>query len=318
MHGLERLQLESHDSLSAGCIKPKCNIFQSPLREIEQGLLMKFELDLPGSSHKVRAARHIVQSALKIGAIVPGQTTVIEKTGGNFGLGLILACKEINVPVELAVGLSFSPVKRRCLESFGARLIGIEQLQNKVTPREVVEWYLAHADQLGKSYFYTDQFNNPGSLQAHETETGPEIAAQIALSFPEVKSIHLVTCAGTGAHLTGIARALMRAGYQLETTLVEPEGCDSRAGVFIEHRIEGMAVGVKPPLLDWSLVNETVTIDHHTMLLAQSQLVTQHGYFVGYTSAACYAIAERATRNGIQRRDHKVLTLAYDHGLWYH
>lgn len=43
------------------------------------GLLMKLEMNNPGGSHKYRAARHIVESAIGSGRIVPGRTTVIEK-----------------------------------------------------------------------------------------------------------------------------------------------------------------------------------------------------------------------------------------------
>lgn len=287
---------------------------QTPLREIEPGLLVKFELDIPGASHKVRAARHIVRCAVKTGQIVPGQTTVIEKTGGNFGFGLVLACSEIGVPVELAVGLSFSPLKRRFLEFSGATLIGIDRLQAGATPREVVEWHLANALMLGKSYFYTDQFNNPGSIEAHEYETGPEIANQLK-KLDGIQAISFVSCAGTGAHLTGISRALRRAGYAVDVTLVEPAGCDSRAGVFVDHRFEGMAVGVKPPLLDWDLVSDTVRVDHVTMLATQQRYAAKHGYLVGNTSAACIAVASALADR--MKASHKVLTIAYDHGLWY-
>src|SRR4051812_38119981 len=114
----------------------------TPLREIEPGLLVKFELDNAGASHKMRAARYIVRCAVEAGDVVPGRTTVIEKTGGNFGFGLLLACADIGVPVELAVGLSFSPLKRRFLEVSGATLIGIDKLRAGATPREVVDWHL--------------------------------------------------------------------------------------------------------------------------------------------------------------------------------
>jgi len=286
----------------------------TPLREVEPGLLIKFEIDKPGASHKVRAARHIVQRAVEAGFIVTGETTVIEKTGGNFGLGLVLACTEIGVPVELVVGLSFSPVKRRYLEFSGATLIGIDQLKAGKTPREIVEWHLANAFKLGKSYFYTDQFNNLGSIEAHEYETGPEIASQLK-ELDNIQSVSFVTCAGTGAHLTGITRALRRAGFTVDITLVEPTGCDSRAGIFVDHRFEGMAVGVKPPLLEWDLVDHIVHVDQATMLATQKRFAALHGYFVGNTSAACMSVASAMA--GRMPASHKVLTIAYDHGLWY-
>jgi cysteine synthase len=99
---------------------------------------------------------------------------------------------------------------------------------------------------------------------------------------------------------------LRHAGYQTNVVLVEPAGCDSRAGVFVDHRLEGMAVGVKPPLLDWDLVSETMYIDQDTMLAAQHRFAAQHGYFVGNTSAACIAVAQEL--KGRSNNRHKVFT----------
>jgi len=301
--------------ISSEVVSARHSAKPTPMRELEHGLLVKFELDNAGSSHKVRAARHIVRRGIVTGGIVPGVTTVIEKTGGSFGFGLVLACAEIQVSVELAVGLSFSEKKRRCLEQFGATLIGIHQLRAGATPREVVEWHLANQAELDKQYFYTDQFNNLGSLEAHELETGPEIATQLRAAWPDVASLTFVSCAGTGAHMTGITRALKAAGYQIESVLVEPAGCDSRNDVFVDHRLEGIAVGVRPPLLDWNIVDRVCHVTHDQMLAERKRFVKAHGWYVGNTSAACLCVAAQCVARSNHR--HKVLTLAYDHGLWY-
>lgn len=286
----------------------------TPLLEVYPGLLAKFECNNPGGSHKVRAARYIIQRGLKDGTIIPGVTTVIEKTGGNFGFGLAVACAEINVPVELAVGLSFSPIKRRCLEMFGAKLIGIDMLKRGAAPREVIESHLARAQELGKQYHYTDQFNNQGNVAAHEQETGPEIIAQLR-TWEHVNSITFVSGAGTGASLTGITRALKRAGYDVRVVLVDPAGCNSREGVFVDHRLEGISVGVKPPLIDWTLVDDWTSVTYERMLEMQRQFATTHGYYVGNTAAACLSVAH-SLAPGVSEK-HKVLTMIYDHGLWY-
>ena len=288
--------------------------FQTPLLEVLPGLLAKFECDNPGGSHKVRAARYIVHKALERGEIIPGHTTVIEKTGGNFGFGLAIACNRFNIPVELAVGLSFSPIKRHCLELFGAKLIGIDMLKAGSTPREVIEWHLTHATKLGKHYYYSDQFNNPDSIAAHEFETGPEIIEQLK-AWPHIKSLTLVKCAGTGASLTGIARSLIAARYLSDIVLVEPSGCDSQSGIFTDHKFEGMAVGVKPPFIDWKLVSEVQRVDYEQMLICQRGFARSHGYFVGNTAAACLLVAQELAAKTDETR--KVLTLLYDHGLWY-
>ncbi|NML99197.1 pyridoxal-phosphate dependent enzyme [Paraburkholderia sp. RP-4-7] len=286
----------------------------TPLREVRPGLLVKFECDNPGGSHKVRAARFIVRHAIANGNIVPGQTTVIEKTGGNFGFGLAIACHTHGVGVELAVGLGFSAVKRRCLELFGVRLIGLEMLERGATPREVVEWHLLHAEERERSYFYTDQFRNAANVAAHEFETGPEITAQLK-AWPQVKKLTFVACAGTGASLVGITKALQSAGYAVAVVLVEPQGCDSRNGIFTDHKLEGMAVGVTPPFLDWSLIDDIRTVSFEEVVETRKVFARTSGFLAGNTAAACLYVANALARGATD--DHKILSILYDHGLWY-
>lgn len=286
----------------------------TPLIEVSPGVLAKFECNNPGGSHKVRAARYIIKTALQQGLLIPGETTVIEKTGGNFGFGLTVACAEIGVPVELAVGLGFSKTKRQCLEAFGAKLIGIDMLKAGKTPREVVEWHLAHSKELGKRYFYTDQFNNIGSVIAHEVDTGPEIIRQLRC-YKDVRELTFVACAGTGASLVGISKALRNAGYKVRTILVEPAGCDSQQGQFVDHKLEGMAVGVKPPFLEWDKIDEVVRVSHEQMMETQCKFAKNSGYFIGNTAAACLYVANSRTDQHSPTR--KTLTIFYDHALWY-
>lgn len=296
----------------AGCLAPPYPP-KTPLIEIVPGLLAKLECNNPGGSHKTRAARRIVAQAVADGRIIPGKTTVIEKTGGNFGFGLLWACAGLDVRVELAVGLSFSPVKRACLAAFGADLVGVSQLQAGGTPREVVEARLAAGAAADIPLFYTDQFANPAGLAAHEEETGPEIAEQLARR-PEIRRVTFVAGAGTGASLTGVARSLRRAGYQLRVVLVEPQGADAARGVHVDHRMEGVSVGVAPPFLDWSLVDARREVSFEEMTVTRRETARRSGYYVGNSAAACLAAA-RDFVDG--RRDHAVLTIIYDHGLWY-
>jgi len=75
----------------------------SELINVSERIYTKLEMNNPGGSHKYRAARRIVEHAVRNGDIIPGVTTVIEKTGGSFGFGLLAACQAYQVAVELAV-----------------------------------------------------------------------------------------------------------------------------------------------------------------------------------------------------------------------
>ena len=287
----------------------------SRLIRCDERLYTKLEMNNPGGSHKFRAASHIVDQAVAAGEIVPGVTTVIEKTGGNFGFGLLAACHRYDVAVELAVGLGFSQTKRDLLECFGARLIGKEMLREGATPKEVVQHHLEHQQVLGRQYFYTDQFQNPLGIEAHRATTGKELAVQLRVQGAGER-ILFVGCAGTGASFTGVAQALRDSGLELYTVLVEPQGCDARAGLFVDHRCEGMAVGVSPPFLDWSLVGEIRRVALDDLLDTQRWLYLQTGLYMGNTAAATLAVA-RALHQDPAYRDWSIVTLAYDAGLWY-
>jgi cysteine synthase len=290
------------------------DVFSTPLREVAPNVLMKFECDNPGGSHKIRAARRVIEDAIQAGQIVPGKTIVVEKTGGNFGFGLAIACHALQIQVELAVGLGFSVVKRRCLEMFGARLIGLDMLRQGATPKEVVEWRLSDASKGGQACFYTDQFSNIASVKAHESETGREIVEQLR-QWPEVSALTFVACAGTGASLAGVARALRTAHYDVNCVLVEPEGCNASKGVFVEHPFEGMSVGVVPPFLDWREIQDHRTVAFEAAMETRRRFCQSTGYLVGNTTAACLTVAMQLVKR--LPRNHKAVLLFYDHGLWY-
>lgn len=285
----------------------------TPIINLTNNIFAKFEAFNVSGSHKVRAAHFIISSAIKKGQIIPGKTTVIEKTGGNFGFGLIYACNEFNLDIELAIGLSFSKKKRLYLEALGAKLIGKEMLERGKTPKEVVEYHLQNANNFGKDYFYTDQFNNIDSLNGHLKSTGPEICHQL-INLIDSRELFFVSCAGTGASLMGIRKSLIANGFSVKTCLVEPSGCDSENEKFTDHRFEGMAVGVSPPFINWNDIDIKIHIDFEIALDEQKYIAKKIGQFVGNTSAACVA----ASRIIEKENPHTpILTMIYDHGLWY-
>ena len=284
----------------------------TPLVQFDNSIFVKMELFHYGGSHKTRAAQRIIDDAILSGDIVPGKTTVIEKTGGNFGFGLINACKKHCIDIDLAVGLSFSSKKRALLGALGATLIGIDQLEKGWSPKEVIDYHLKNSEKIGKHYFFTDQFKNPGSLKAHTEITGPEIAQQLKM-VTNNRNVCFVSCAGTGASLMGIQHALKSDGFNVSTCLVEPEGVDSKRDIFKDHIFEGMSVGVKPPFLDWEEIDRRIFITEEQMLVTQKQVSSEQGYLVGNTSAACIAAANLLS---CELSNCIVLTIAYDSGLW--
>lgn len=285
----------------------------TPIIQITENIFAKCEAFNESGSHKIRAARFIIERAIEQGRITPQKTTIIEKTGGNFGFGLVRVCNEFNLDIELAIGLSFSKKKRLFLEALGAKLIGEEMLKANKTPKEVIDYHLQNAKNLGKEYFFTDQFRNTDSLNGHLKSTGPEISRQLKKLFNS-RELYFVSCAGTGASLMGIRKSLINSGFSVKTCLVEPYGCDSEHKKFIEHRFEGMSVGVPPPFIDWNVIDKKIFIEFDKALEEQKYIAKTLGHLIGNTSAACIVASRIIER---ENKNTPVLTMIYDHGLWY-
>lgn len=291
----------------------------TPLIEYQPNVFMKAEFFNPSGSHKIRAARAIVERGIARGDIIPHKTTIIEKTGGNFGVALARVCQDYGIGVDVAVGLSFSQKRCDYLTYLGANLIGRDKMrpsadgQGGMTPKQVVEWHLENAEILGKTYYYSDQFSNPDGVVGHETSTGQEYVAQVA-NITHRKDVTLVLGTGTGASFMGIYQAFTKAGYTVKAILMEPSGCHSQQGQFINHRMEGIAVGVTPPFLDFSIVHSTIQVSLESLKKAQQKFAQQTGYFVGNTSGglihAC-DIVKQQNPNDI------ILSMCCDEGLWY-
>lgn len=291
------------------------SIGTTPLVELLPGIKSKLEYLNPGGSHKTRAAEYLLRSGIADGTIVPGVTTVIEKTGGNFGLGLAVGCARQGVPLELAVGLGFSALKKRALERAGAFLIGNEMLHQGATPREVVDWHLENQDQLGKNYFYTNQFGNERCVDAHFYTTGVELTLQLQqLDVYGDTALTLVSGAGTGATMTGVGRRLRQEFPDTKIVLVEPEGSSVRANKHTDHRMEGISVGVVPPFLQLADVDQFMICTEDEMTSIQNEIARTKGVLIGNSAAGVLGAARRYKA---QNADRVVITLVYDEGHWY-
>lgn len=285
-----------------------CTPMISPLPNLK----VKLEIFNPAGSHKARAARHILRKAIEDGELKPGgPRRIIEKSGGNFGIGLAYEAAKHDIGVDLVVGLSFSSIKRRLCEEYGARLIGIDLLQQGLQPKEIVAHYL---NQQGGEYFFTDQFANRENLNAHLRETAPEIAGQIRPDSSHFDGITLVLSAGTGAHVCALESTLGNEFPNLRVVVPEPENCSFREGIFGTHSQQGAAVGVTPPFLDLKKVNQFEPVSDLEAIEGQQQFARDCGIYPGPTSGANYFLAKRIAA----REPHQlVVTMIYDAGDAY-
>lgn len=290
----------------------KENQIKTPLIRVDGNILVKLENYNPTGSHKYRAAKFIINKAIADRHLKPGgKKRIIEKSGGNLGVGLAFEAGRLGIGVDLVIGLSFSPLKRSLCQQFGAKLIGLELLQEGLQPKQIISKVLK---ENGEEYFFTNQFNNVENLRAHYEETGTEILSQLQDEKLEQKEIILVKGAGTGASITGISQRLKENLNKFRVFLVNPSGCDLEKKVFKDHIMEGTMVGVYPPFLNLNSINEVIPVTNEQAIEGQKMFARKTGIFPGVSSGANFYAASVISE---KFKDSIILTVAYDWGEGY-
>ena len=279
-------------------------------------LFLKMECLLPGGSLKDRSALYMINAAEREGKIKPGITTLIEATSGNTALSLALLAAQRNYKLFAVVTDKISNEKLAHLKASGADVIIANRCHKKNHP----EYYINLAKKLAseiKDAFYIDQFNNPANPLAHEETTGPEIWAQMEHNLDSI-----VCAAGSGGHLTGIARYMKKVAPNVKILLADPEGSVVapffKTGNLLEKgrwEVEGIGEDQIHSILDLSLVTDAYSISDTESFATVKELFQNEGILAGLSSGTAIAAALNYCRQ--QSEPKRVVSFVYDSGARY-
>lgn len=283
----------------------------TPLLKIDAGpssaeLYVKLESFNPGGSIKDRVAKAMFQDALNTGRIQP-DTTIIEATSGNTGIGLAMVAAAQNVSLTLVMPDTMSIERRKLLKAYGAQLVltpgaqGMEGAINRVEELQATD----------SRFLHLDQFSNPANPSVHHASTGPEIYSSLG------GNIHaFVVGVGTGGTLTGAGGFLKSHIAQLKIFAVEPAQSPVLSGGEPgPHPIQGIGAGFIPKVLNIGLIDKIISVQGEHAFQAARELASHHGILTGISSgAAVWAATQVARELGPGKR---VVTVAPDSGERY-
>lgn len=279
-------------------------------------VLVKLEASNPGLSVKDRAALQIIVDAEKKGLIKPGDT-VIERTSGNMGTGLAIACalKGYKLVVVMSAGNTLE--RQKAIRALGAKVVLVPQVNGRpgqVTGDDLKRVEVVTNDLTRKLRAYrADQFKNPSSVKAHYTGTGPEIWKQTA-----GKVDVFVSMVGSSGTFTGVSRYLKKRNPGVRCVVVEPTAASILSGRRRHpgrHKLQGVGYMEVPQLYDPSLVDEFISIGDAEAMRAARAMARQEGILAGFTSGANVAAALRVAKKS--KRPLTIVTVATDSGLKY-
>jgi len=270
-------------------------IGDTPLVEIRKliqskaTVLAKLEYFNPMSSVKDRIGLSMIQAGERDGLITPN-TTIIEPTSGNTGIGLAFICAARGYRCVLTMPDSMSIERRKILLAMGAEL--------ELTPAAGgMKGAISRAQELAGSIegsFVPQQFENPANPEIHRKTTAQEIWRD---SDGDVDI--LVAGVGTGGTITGCGEALKARKPSVQVVAVEPAESpvigQALAGKPLTpgpHKIQGIGAGFLPMVLNLDILDEALAIGQDEALETARRAAAEEALFVGISSGAALAAAK--------------------------
>ncbi len=282
-------------------------------------VVAKIEGRNPAYSVKCRIGAAMIWAAERDGILKRGSrdVTVVEPTSGNTGIALAYVCASRGYPLLLTMPETMSLERRRLLKAFGADLILTEGAKG-------MPGVIAKAEEIvasnGKKYWMPQQFKNPANPEIHFKTTGPEI-----WNDTDGKVDILVSGVGTGGTITGVSRFIKGEKKKaLWSVAVEPvdsavitavkKGLPPKPG---PHKIQGLAAGFIPDVLDLSIVDEVITVTNEESVEMAHRLHKEEGITSGISCGAAMAAAAKVAARP-ESKGKLIVVILPDAGDRYH
>jgi cysteine synthase len=256
-------------------------------------VVAKLENFNPLWSVKDRIGVAMIEAAERDGK-VNKNTTIIEPTSGNTGIGLAFTCAAKGYKLMVTMPESMSLERRRLLKAFGAELV--------LTPSEKgMAGAIARAYELLKEIpnsFMPQQFENPANPEIHRKTTAEEIWRDSG-----GKADILISGVGTGGTITGVAEVIKPRKPSFKAIAVEPVASpvitQKRAGQELKpgrHKIQGIGAGFVPKILNVDIIDEVIQVQDDDSFEMARRMAREEGMLCGISSGAAVVAAVQVAK----------------------
>jgi cysteine synthase A len=258
-----------------------------PAQGLGAEVLVKLEFKNPLGSVKDRIGAAMILAAEREGLLTPN-STVIEPTSGNTGIGLAFVCALRGYRLVLTMPESMSLERRKLLTHLGAELV--------LTPaKEGMPGAVARARQLlaeTPRAYLPNQFENPANPEIHRLTTAEEIWADTGGRVDV-----FVAGVGTGGTITGVGEVIKARNPGFKVVAVEPaESPVLSGGRPGPHKIQGIGAGFVPPVLNRAILDEVIAVPGAEALAMARLLARSQGLLCGISSGAAVVAALAVAR----------------------
>lgn len=263
-------------------------------------IIVKLEMFNPARSVKDRVGFAMLDDAERRG-LINKNTTIIEPTSGNTGIGLALVSAIRGYRLILTMPEAMSVERRKLLKALGAELVltpAYEGMAGAIRKAQEL------AEEIG-NVFIPQQFENKANAEIHRKTTAEEIWRDT-----DGKVDILVAGIGTGGTITGVGEVLKKHNPHLHVIAVEPDSSPVLSGGKPgPHKLQGIGAGFVPKVLNTDIYDEIIRIKDEEAYERGRQLAHTDGVLTGVSSAAAVAAAIRVAKRPENEKKNIVVIL---------
>jgi cysteine synthase len=253
----------------------------------------KLESFNPLWSVKDRIGVAMITAAERDGKITK-DSTVIEPTSGNTGIGLAFTCAARGYKFIATMPETMSLERRRLLKAFGAQVVLTEGAKG-------MKGAIAKAEELLKTIphsFMPQQFNNPANPEVHRLTSAEEI-----WNDTDGKVDILVSGVGTGGTITGVSEVIKKRKPSFKAIAVEP----TKSPVITQkmhgqelkpsgHKLQGLGAGFIHGVLNLDIIDEVIQVDEDPSFEMSRRLAREEGMLCGISCGAAVVAAVQVAK----------------------
>lgn len=262
--------------------------FRRLFRESGARFYGKLEAANPAGSVKDRAATGMLTAAIATGELVPGESTVIESSSGNLGIGLAQACRLLDLRFVCVVDPRTTAQNLAILRAYGAEVSMVTDAGND--REDYLAARLRRVQELltgSPTMFWPNQYANLRNAKAQEGVMR-ELAAQL-----DCRVDYLFAATGTCGTIRGCARHIAEQGLQTHVVAVDAVGSAISGDVGCTRLVPGHGAAIRPPLYTDDLADSVVRMTDQDCVVGCRRLVGSEAVLCGGSSGAVVSAAEQ-------------------------